>query len=55
MPGEHCVKKYLLNRINLAIKIPADEWDVAVFLPVARFQKANEKRVWKDSMQMIGG
>ena len=29
-----CVKKYLLNRINLAIKIPADEWDVAVFLPV---------------------
>jgi hypothetical protein len=50
-----CVKKYLLTHIKLAIKIPADEWDVALFLPVARFQKKSEKFVWKDSMARIGG
>jgi hypothetical protein len=49
-----CVKKYLLSNIKLAIKIPADEWDVAIFLPVARFQKMSEKSVWKDSMRRLG-
>ena len=43
------VKKYLINRVGLAVQIPADEWDVAIFLPVARFVGASEGQVFKDS------
>ena len=47
------VKKYIINRVKLAVQVPADEWDVAIFMPVARFQKASEKQVYSDSKRMI--
>lgn len=47
------VKKYLINRVKMAVQVPADEWDVAIFMPVARFQKASEKQVYKDTKRMI--
>jgi len=47
------VKKYLMNRVKMAVQVPADEWDVAIFMPVARFQKASESQVYKDSKRMM--
>jgi len=47
------VKKYLINRVKMAVQVPADEWDVAIFMPVARFQKASESQVFKDSKRMM--
>tara|TARA_R110000787_G_scaffold28773_14_gene78405 strand:+ start:361 stop:1041 length:681 start_codon:yes stop_codon:yes gene_type:complete len=47
------VKKYLINRVKMAVQVPADEWDIAIFMPVARFQKASEAEVYKDSKQMV--
>jgi hypothetical protein len=31
----------------------ADEWEVALFLPVERFKKANKKKVWAHSGTMF--
>jgi len=31
------------------------EWDIALFLPLERFQKADKKQVWKDSREIIKG
>ena len=47
------VKKYIINRVKLAVQVPADEWDIAIFMPVARFQKASEQQVYSDSKRMI--
>ena len=45
-----CVKRYLGDRIvSQTVRIDADEWDIAIFLPVERFQKASKGEVWKDS------
>ena len=45
-----CVKRYLGDRIvSQTVRIDADEWEVAIFLPVERFQKASKGTVWKDS------
>ena len=47
------VKKYLVSNVGYAVQIPADEWDVAVYLPVARWQKGSEAQVYKDSKDML--
>jgi len=47
------VKKYIINRVKMAVQVPADEWDIAIFMPVARFQNASEKEVLRDSKRMI--
>lgn len=45
-----CVKRYLGDRIvSQTVRIDADEWEVAIFLPVERFQKASKGEVWADS------
>ena len=45
-----CVKRYLGDRIvSQTVRIDADEWEIAIFLPVERFQKASKGTVWKDS------
>ena len=45
-----CVKRYLGDRIvSQTVRIDADEWEVAIFLPVERFQKASKGTVWADS------
>ena len=51
-----CIKHYLFSHINSRfINIPEDEWDIAIFLPTARFQKTNQSEVWIDSMKKIRG
>ena len=45
-----CVKRYLGDRIvSQTVRIDADEWEIAIFLPVERFQKASKGEVWADS------
>ena len=51
-----CVKRYLTSQIRSKfINIVPVEWDIALFLPVENFQKANKTKVWADSKKMIGG
>ncbi len=48
-----CVKRYLGDRIvSQTVRIDADEWEIAIFLPVERFQKASKGTVWKDSRRL---
>ena len=51
-----CVKRYLNKGLmsNLVV-IPATEWNVALFLPLERFQKASTSQVHQDSRRIIRG
>lgn len=49
-----CVKQYLNSHIrSRLIKIQATEWDMALFLPLERFQKATKQRVFKESIKQF--
>jgi hypothetical protein len=49
-----CVKRYLTDHVRSKfIAISPVEWDIALFLPVQRFQKATSVQVWKDSTRMV--
>ena len=51
-----CVKKYLSSHVRSKfLLIPANEWDVALFLPLERFQNASKNQVWKESRVKING
>lgn len=45
-----CIKEYLNTQFrSIPREIPADEWDIALFLPIARWKKATEAQVWADA------
>jgi hypothetical protein len=45
-----CIKRYLANHVQSRfLEIQANEWDIAVMLPVERFEKASTGKVWSDS------
>tara|TARA_B100000427_G_C15373941_1_gene535640 strand:+ start:44 stop:634 length:591 start_codon:yes stop_codon:yes gene_type:complete len=45
-----CVKRYLGSNVRSnTVRINADEWEIAIFLPVERFQKESTRTVWNDS------
>jgi hypothetical protein len=49
-----CVKKYLSDHVNSKfMKIEPNEWDMALFLPLERFQKARKERVFSESLAQI--
>ena len=50
-----CVKRYLFSHVRskFVYILPA-EWDIALFLPVENFKKANVRQVWNDSRRIIG-
>jgi hypothetical protein len=49
-----CFKRYLTKHIRGGIaKIPGEEWETAVHLPLALFQKESEDTVHRKSEQMI--
>lgn len=51
-----CVKQYLNSHIrSRLVKIQATEWDMALFLPLERFQKASKQRVYRDSIKQVQG
>ena len=48
------IKRYLRGHVKSSFrKVDADEFVVATLLPVQRFTKANEKKVWSDSRSMM--
>ena len=48
------VHRYLNSKVNSKyVLVNADEWEVALFLPVERFKKANKKKVWAHSAKMF--
>jgi|TARA_R110000744_G_scaffold252318_1_gene368111 hypothetical protein len=51
-----CVKHYLTAQLkSRLVHIEASEWDVALFLPMARFVGATQAEVFKDSRKIIRG
>lgn len=49
-----CVKQYLNSHIrSRLVKIQPTEWDMALFLPLERFQKASKQRVFKESIKQF--
>jgi hypothetical protein len=51
-----CVKRYLYSHVQSKfLLIPADEWDVALFLPLERFTKKTKNQVFRDSRAYING
>jgi len=45
-----CIKRYLFSHVQSRfLEITADEWDVAVMLPMERFQKATKQKVFSES------
>ena len=48
------VHRYLTSKVKSKfVLVNADEWEVALFLPVERFRKANKKKVWAHSGGMF--
>lgn len=51
-----CIKHYLANHVRSRFMlIEPTEWDMAIMVPLARFRKASQQRVWADSQRIING
>lgn len=49
-----CIKRYLYNHVKSKfLLVEPKEWDAALMLPTAQFQKASEQKVWNDSMEQF--
>ena len=48
------IKRYLNSHVKSKfIKIHPEEWEVVIFLPTAKWEKATQREIWKDSQQII--
>jgi len=48
-----CFKHYLTKHVKSKLtRVPMTEWEIAIFLPVEQFRKANAQTVWKDSTRI---
>lgn len=51
-----CIKRYLTSHIRTnMVEIPVEEWDYVMFLPLARFEKMSQRKVWDESIATIMG
>lgn len=49
-----CIKMYLKKHVRSRfVSIAANEWDIAIWLPTDRFEKAQNTKVWSDSVNKI--
>ena len=49
-----CFKHYLLDHVKSRFAfVPAPEWEIATFLPMAKWSKASPSQVYRDSKRMI--
>jgi len=49
-----CVKHYLRDHLKSRfLYVYPSEWDIALFLPLERFEKASKTKVWADSRKMV--
>jgi hypothetical protein len=45
-----CIKRYLISHVrSRLVRVPPEDWDIALFLPVERFKGASKEQVWADS------
>ena len=50
------LKTYLTDHIRTRLfYVNPSEWDIALFLNVARFEKKTQAQVWADSKKIIKG
>lgn len=49
-----CVRQYLKSHVrSRMIRIHANEWNIALFLPIARFKKARQTTVFNDTRAKV--
>lgn len=49
-----CFKKYRFDHVrSRMIFVEPKEWDIALFLPLQRFQKASADQVWRESYSQV--
>jgi len=49
-----CLKQYKFSNMrSRMIQLSKEEWDIALFLPLERFQSARKTAVWMDSRQQV--
>lgn len=47
-----CLKRYLTPQIRSRfLWVPAQDWEIAIFLPVQKFVGASKEKVWKESQR----
>ena len=45
-----CVRKYLFQRtLSRYMLIPANEWEIALFMPLERFHGQSRRKIWMDT------
>lgn len=50
------IKHYLSTQVRTRfVYVHPTEWDIALFLPSAKFEKASQSQVWADSRKIIRG
>lgn len=50
-----CIKQYLTSHVESRfLYIHPDQWDIALFLPLERFEKKSKAQVWAESKKQIG-
>lgn len=50
-----CIKRYLTKQLRSNfIQIEKKDWEIALFLPVARFRKKDQQYIWSQSNQIAG-
>jgi hypothetical protein len=51
-----CIKHYLTGQVKSRfLYVYPSEWDIALFLPLERFEGANKSTVYADSRKIIRG
>jgi hypothetical protein len=51
-----CYRKYLTTQIiNRPLEVTPDYWDSIAMLPLAQWQKKEQKEIWKESLEKING
>lgn len=51
---EPCIHRYLTSHVkSQLIEVDIKEWDYVMMLPLARFEKMGQRRVWDESVKMI--
>lgn len=49
-----CIKRYLTSHVrSVRLTVHPSQWDMVLMLPTARFVKADQLKVWSDSMDKI--
>jgi hypothetical protein len=49
-----CLKRYLFSHLRSRfIEVPADQWEIAIFLPTEQFVKASSAKVHRESRKQI--